>query len=60
MDFVFYPGDYIVKGIEPFLATITGAECLVLCFCQHPNDVLTLVLHPILESFDACGCNDVL
>jgi hypothetical protein len=43
MDLVFYPGDYIVKSIKPFLTAMTGAECLVFCFCQQPNDVLTLV-----------------
>jgi hypothetical protein len=52
MDLVFYPGDYIVKGIEPFLTAVTGAKGLVFCFCQQPNDVLTLVLDSVIESFD--------
>jgi hypothetical protein len=52
MDFVFYPGDYIVKGIEPFLAAMTGAEGLVFCFCQQPNDVLTLVSDTRVERSD--------
>jgi len=60
MDLVFYPGDYIVKGIEPFLTAMTGAECLVFCFCQQPNDVLTLVFDSMIESSDGAGGNDVL
>jgi len=52
MDLVFYPGDYIVKGIEPFLTAMTGAEGLVFCFCQQPNDVLTLVSDTRVESSD--------
>jgi hypothetical protein len=43
MDLVFYSGDYIVKGIQPFLTAMTGTECLVFCFCQQLDDVLTLM-----------------
>jgi hypothetical protein len=57
MNLVFYPGDYIVKGIEPFLTAMTGAECLVFRFCQQPNDVFTLVLHTMFESSDRAGSN---
>jgi hypothetical protein len=60
MDLVFYPGNDIVKGIEPFLTAMTGAKGLVFCFCQQPNDVFTLGLHAMIESFDGAGCDDVL
>ena len=60
MDLVFYPGDDIVKSIDPFFTAVTGAKCLVLCFCQQLNDVFTLVLHPMFESLDAGGGDDVL
>jgi hypothetical protein len=52
MDFVFYPGDYKVQSVHPFLTAMTGAECLVFCFCQQPNDVLTLVSDARVERSD--------
>jgi hypothetical protein len=60
MDFVFYPGDYIVKGIEPFLTAMTGAECLVFCFCQQLDDVLSLMPNTRVEGSNCAGCDDVL
>jgi len=60
MDFVLDSGDYKVQGIHPFLTAMTGAKGLVFCFCQQPNDVLTLVLDSMIESFDGAGCDDVL
>jgi hypothetical protein len=60
MNLVFYPGDYIVKSIKPFLTAMTGAKSLVFCFCQQPNDVLTLVFDSMIESSDGAGGNDVL
>jgi hypothetical protein len=60
MDLVFYPGDYIVQGVHPFLTAMTSAKGLVFCFCQQPNDVLTLVFDSMIESFDRAGRDDVL
>jgi len=60
MDLVFYSGDYKVQGVHPFLTAMTGAKGLVFCFCQQPNDVLTLVFDSMIESFDGAGCDDVL
>jgi hypothetical protein len=60
MDLVFYPGDYKVQGVHPFLTAMTGAKGLVFCFCQQPNDVLTLVFDSMIESFDGTGRDDVL
>jgi hypothetical protein len=52
MDLVLYPGDYKVKSVHPFLTAMTGAKGLVFCFCQQPNDVLSLVFDSVIESFD--------
>jgi hypothetical protein len=60
MDLVLDSGDYKVQGIHPFLTAMTGAKGLVFCFCQQPNDVLTLVFDSMIESLDGAGCDDVL
>jgi hypothetical protein len=60
MDLVFYPGDYKVQGVHPFLTAVTGAKGLVFCFFQQPNDVLSLVFDSVIESSDGACCNDVL
>jgi hypothetical protein len=60
MDLALNLCNHKVQGIEPLTTPITGAECLVFCFCQQPNDVLSLVLHPMFESFDGAGCNYAL
>jgi hypothetical protein len=60
MDLVFYPGDYKVESVHPFLTAMTGAKGLVFCFCQQPNDVLTLVFDSMIESFHGTGRDDVL
>jgi hypothetical protein len=52
MDLVLDSGDYKVQGVHPFLTAMTGAKGLVFCFCQQPNDVLTLVFDSMIESFD--------
>jgi hypothetical protein len=52
MNLVLDSGDYKVKGVHPFLTAMTGAKGLVFCFCQQPNDVLTLVFDSMIESFD--------
>jgi hypothetical protein len=60
MNLVLDSGDYKVKGVHPFLTAMTGAKGLVFCFCQQPNDVLTLVFDSMIESLDGAGCDDVL
>jgi hypothetical protein len=60
MNLVLDSGDYKVQGIHPFLTAMTGAKGLVFCFCQQPNDVLTLVFDSMIESFDRAGRDDVL
>jgi len=60
MNLVFYPGDYKVKSVHPFLTAMTSAKGLVFCICQQPNDVLSLVFDSMIESFDGAGCDDVL
>jgi hypothetical protein len=49
MDFVFYSGNDVIECVEPFLTAMTGAKGLVFGLCQQPNDVLSLVLHPMFE-----------
>jgi len=53
MDLVFYPGNHIVKSIDPLFTAVTGAKGLVFCFGQQSDDVFTLMLHPMFESSDA-------
>jgi hypothetical protein len=60
MDLVFYPGDYIVKSIKPFLTAMTGAKCFIFCFCQQLDDVLSLMPDTRVEGSDCAGCDDVL
>jgi len=60
MNLVLDSGDYKVQGVHPFLTAMTGAKGLVFCFCQQPNDVLSLVFDSMIESFDGAGCDDVL
>jgi hypothetical protein len=52
MDFVFYPGNDVIECVHPLLASMTSAKGLVFSFCQQPNDVLSLVLHPMFEGSD--------
>jgi hypothetical protein len=60
MDLIFYPGNYVIECIQPFLATMTGAKGLVFGFCQQPDDVLSLGPHPRVVGSNCAGGNYVL